>query len=355
MALFQSLVLASGQIVPSADSWCCISSSFTCSSLERSASTHFRRSEQSPRVVSNFNKVSAQLGTPFRSGEELPSGVPNFISFSAQVRPQMVCRASLGGEGEEKVEESDGYRQESADGEDRAQWDVTSNCVKPVFRATPLVSLDLDSLSAKKAHILFLSEGNVCRSIYAEAIFNDLLRQHGLQDLVSCASKATRDYNVGEIADPRAVMVAEEYGLELPEGKVATVFDCSTDIVMSDLVLVMDKFTASDALKEVTVYEIVNKDGKYSSKVRRLGEFCRTQQLEDIEDPLYGNMGGEEETELVRQVYAEVRDSCEGLMEYILEVKASLEESESLRDGLARGLGRMDALNWLAPPMLSKV
>jgi hypothetical protein len=35
------------------------------------------------------------------------------------------------------------------------------------------------------------------------------------------------------------------------------------------------QFNASDVLKEVTVYEAIDKEGRYSYKVRRLGEFCR--------------------------------------------------------------------------------
>ena len=40
-----------------------------------------------------------------------------------------------------------------------------------------------------RVEILFLSEGNVCRSIYAEAIFNSLVRQLGVQDELLCSSR----------------------------------------------------------------------------------------------------------------------------------------------------------------------
>lgn len=36
------------------------------------------------------------------------------------------------------------------------------------------------------------------------------------------------------------------------------------------------QFNASDVLKEVTVYEAVDKEAQYCYKVRRLSEFCRT-------------------------------------------------------------------------------
>jgi protein-tyrosine phosphatase len=81
----------------------------------------------------------------------------------------------------------------------------------------------------------------VCRSIFAEAIFSHLIQDQDLQDSIECTSKASKDYNVGEAPDARAVEVAQELGLQLREGAVARVFDCTSDIVLFDLLLVMDK------------------------------------------------------------------------------------------------------------------
>lgn len=49
--------------------------------------------------------------------------------------------------------------------------------------------LSLQDLENTKVRVLFLSEGNVCRSVYAEAIFNSLIGEHGMQEFVECASK----------------------------------------------------------------------------------------------------------------------------------------------------------------------
>lgn len=52
---------------------------------------------------------------------------------------------------------------------------------------------------------------------------------------------------------------------------------------------------------QISVFDTINKSGKYSQKVRRLGEFHpilskeRGSEAQDIEDALYGNVGGEEE------------------------------------------------------------
>ena len=51
----------------------------------------------------------------------------------------------------------------------------------------------------------------------------------------------------------------------------------------------------------MSVYETINRAQQYSKKVRRLGEFhpqlaqSKAQDGQDIDDPLYGNMGGPNE------------------------------------------------------------
>jgi hypothetical protein len=42
------------------------------------------------------------------------------------------------------------------------------------------------------------------------------------------------------------------------------------------------QFNASDVLKEVTVYEAIDKEARYTHKVRRLGEFCRTKKVKKL-------------------------------------------------------------------------
>jgi hypothetical protein len=54
------------------------------------------------------------------------------------------------------------------------------------------------------------------------------------------------------------------------------------------------------------------------------------QQVEDIDDPLYGNMGGPEELELLREVYQDLQDSCEGLLQFLMETKTSLQGFSTL-------------------------
>lgn len=63
--------------------------------------------------------------------------------------------------------------------------------------------------------------------------------------------QATRDYNVGEPPETSTVAVAAELGLRLREDFAARTFDFEGDTVHFDMILVMDKFTAGDVMREV--------------------------------------------------------------------------------------------------------
>eukprot|EP00850_Spirogloea_muscicola_P011292 SM000069S20729 [mRNA] locus=s69:600082:603228:+ [translate_table: standard] len=239
-------------------------------------------------------------------------------------------------------------------------FDVSSNCVSPVFRSSPALARQQDGregvapADASKVRVLFLSEGNVCRSVYAEAVLRRLLAARGLEAFYDCESKATQQYNVGEAPDSRAAEVAESEGLELRQGFQARYYDPARDVVDFDLLLVMDKFNASDVLKEVSVYDTINPGANYSSRVRRLGEFARTRTIKDIDDPLYGNMQGPEELDALRDVLADVQCSCAGLVDKLEEIRSTLAEGKAFKQGVAKALQGMEAMDWLVPPMLQK-
>ena len=63
-----------------------------------------------------------------------------------------------------------------------------------------------------------------------------------------------RDYNVGEGPEAFVLEVAREEALALPQDFQARQLVPETDIVAFDIVLVMDKFTAADVLREVRLY-----------------------------------------------------------------------------------------------------
>eukprot|EP00959_Pyramimonas_sp_CCMP1952_P326886 6842781-Pyramimonas_sp.AAC.1 len=91
-----------------------------------------------------------------------------------------------------------------------------------MFRSNSTVEEEeLQNAARTKARILFISEGNVCRSVLAEAIMTQMLKDNGLADRVECASRGTRDYNLGEGPEHAAQVVAKEMGLTLRDGTAA--------------------------------------------------------------------------------------------------------------------------------------
>ncbi|KAH7291577.1 hypothetical protein KP509_29G022500 [Ceratopteris richardii] len=242
------------------------------------------------------------------------------------------------------------------------RFDVSNSCVQPVFRSIPNASEK--HTGGDRIKVLFLSESNMCRSVYAEAIFKKLVKDKEVQDVIECTSKGTRDYNTGDKPDGNVLEVAKDLGLDIKDHS-ATVFKCERDVVLYDLLLVMDKFTASDVLKDVTIYETIDKNTKYCWKVRRLGEFCLDRKIEDIDDPLYGNTGGEEEMVIahrlllqehveLHRVALDIYDSCNGLVSFLSDILTNLEDKENLKEVLAHKMGSMTPTEWVRPPMLSK-
>lgn len=73
---------------------------------------------------------------------------------------------------------------------------------------------------------------------------------------VSCL-QGTRDYNIGQGPEASVQQAAASLGVSLPAVQ-ARQFQPEKDIVIFDLVMVMDKYTAADVLKEVRLDAIAN-------------------------------------------------------------------------------------------------
>ena len=206
--------------------------------------------------------------------------------------------------------------------------------------------------------VLFLSEGNTCRSVLAEALFTRLLEERHLSDSVTCESKGTRDYNVGEGPDAATLAVGQALGLNFLAYHVARATDFEVDINLFDMMLPVDKFTAADILRECTVYDTINPKGGYVDKVRTLAEFNSIPgKVTEIDDPLYGSLtpGGPDEVEAVTAAAQVILACCQGLADrleaIVQQAKAS---SQPVRPLLVKSLAGMAPVEWVRPPMLSK-
>jgi Low molecular weight phosphotyrosine protein phosphatase len=86
--------------------------------------------------------------------------------------------------------------------------------VQPVFRSTPWEEeAKAAAAGSTSARILFVSESNVCRSVLAEVTMRELLKAHDMHDMVTCESRGSKDYNIGDPPDAMLQQVAAELDL----------------------------------------------------------------------------------------------------------------------------------------------
>lgn len=250
---------------------------------------------------------------------------------------------------------------------DAASLDTSGAVVSPAYRATPWAAEEVEAASARTAaRILLVSESGICRSVLAAAALGAALARRDLGGEVEVRCAATRDYCSGEPPHPAAAAAAAALGLELPADEVgAQQFDEASDIAANELVVVMDKYTAADVLREVSVYDTIREGAGYSHRVRRLGEFhpelsdasgaAAHPDAADIEDPLYGNLGGEEEAAAVLECARRIQESCEGLAQRLAELhEAAAAQGGSMRQAVAAAAAALDEPAWLVPPMLQR-
>ncbi|KAG2484271.1 hypothetical protein HYH03_016915 [Edaphochlamys debaryana] len=248
---------------------------------------------------------------------------------------------------------------------------VSRAVVNPVVRAAPWDPEKLLLQEARpQACLLIISESDVCRSVLAAECLRAALAAVGLEGDVVVETCGTRPYNLGEGPESAVPEALEALGLDPPGHHSARLFEPAADIVAYDLLLVMDKYTASDVMREVSSFDLINRQSQFSHKVRRLGEFVGgpLQDREygsegdelDIEDPLYGNVGGEEEQKAVLRAGRAIRVACRSLASYLAQLKEEGVEASGPTGGavalgpmLRSKVQLMSPTPWLVPPMLS--
>lgn len=110
--------------------------------------------------------------------------------------------------------------------------------VQPAYRSTPWEQGAEGGAAGPRAaaKVALVSESGICRGPLAAAALAAALRRRGLGGQVECECRATQGYCVGEGAHPAAAAVAAELGLELPQGYAAQQFKEARDIVEYDVV-----------------------------------------------------------------------------------------------------------------------
>lgn len=153
-----------------------------------------------------------------------------------------------------------------------------------------------------KTSVLFVCLGNICRSPLAEGIFTHLVEQRGLSDRFHIDSCGTGGWHVGNPPDPRSVLVASKYGLDISHLR-ARQFDAASDPHEYDWLIVMDRSNHADLIDMGSPEHKVRLMRSYDLSVRD-GE-------RDVPDPYYGGDDGFD------KVYEMLMRACEGMLDSI--------------------------------------
>ncbi|CAE8708618.1 unnamed protein product, partial [Polarella glacialis] len=129
-----------------------------------------------------------------------------------------------------------------------------------------------------------------------------------------------------------------------------------------DLLVAVDRYVAADAMKEVAIWDTIQHEVEYCSKIRGLYEFGEGI---EVEDPIYGNFGDQAEKAAMTRTMAALQPAVSGLFIFLRDaVQEAQQQSGSGQEGtpdrallqraVEAGLKRMGDFDWNAPPMLSK-
>lgn len=148
--------------------------------------------------------------------------------------------------------------------------------------------------------ILFVCHGNICRSPMAEFIFKAMVKRAGLQDRVRVASAATSTEEIGNPIYPPVMKLLRDAGLGGEEKRARQVK--KTEYDEWDYIIGMDSWNMSNLAR-------IFANGDPEGKCTRLMTFAGRD--EDVEDPWYTGLFGD--------VYEQIRQGCEGLLQVIEE------------------------------------
>jgi len=149
--------------------------------------------------------------------------------------------------------------------------------------------------------ILFVCLGNICRSPMAEGILRHLLKEKGLDKIVTVHSAGTEHYHVGRTADPRATRTSNKYGVDISNHRARQVV--AKDFHGYDRIYSM----AVDVQEELEALAPKNLVHKASLFMDLVAPGING----SVPDPWYGDEAG------FAPVYELIREGCERIVEEI--------------------------------------
>ncbi len=152
----------------------------------------------------------------------------------------------------------------------------------------------------KNTKILFVCLGNICRSPAAEAIMTKKITDKNLQWNISVDSAGVMGWHTGEPADMRMKQHANLRGYEVTS--VARKFHPEKDFEEFDYIITMDDENYNNIIS-------MDNEGKYTNKIHKMVEFCKTNRINVVPDPYYEGREGFE------KVLDILEDGCEGLLD----------------------------------------
>ncbi|CAL8466218.1 g5754 [Coccomyxa elongata] len=278
-------------------------------------------------------QVDISTGFPVAVGYSRTAEQQHWLSWRDQRARNLAAR----GNSEQQDSEQNRVPEDAID-QDSDVW--------PVYRASPYrAEAARQAQASTTTRILFVDEGHQCRSVLAQAIFDDLLKCYGRHLDIRVESASVGPAPPGE-HDPRVVAAARQARVSL-KPRLPRVFDEVIDIVNFDLVLVLDHFDLTEVIKEVAVLDNINPGGLYAGRVKLLGRYSPKAAAfagppllgaEDIPDPLYGNAGGRGELLRLRTSVQQIRAACRGLLQHLLDLDRRCRGKLPLQKALVQAL-----------------
>jgi len=146
--------------------------------------------------------------------------------------------------------------------------------------------------------VLFVCEGNICRSPLAEGLFKHMVQKRKLQKHFEADSAGTSAYHVGDSPDSRSWEVAAQHNVVLAGH--ARKFTMQ-DFTNFDMILAMDKNNFRNIQRLA--------GNEHGSKVKMMRDYDDSKfKGQDVPDPYYGGING------FNDIYAMLHTCCENLL-----------------------------------------